>query len=129
MKILMLDWWKWHEGWLAAGFVAVSSFGLGYACASAEAAVSHRETVREMASAYQSALSSKDQVIAKLANTAADTASAAVTAADTASLAADTAAQAADTASKVATGRAEARAPKKAKPKPETTSKMKGWER
>lgn len=99
----MLTWWQWHEGWLAAGFVAISCFGLGYACASAEAAVSHRENVRQLSDAYRTALSSKDQVIAKLAGSAADTASAAATAADTASVAADTAAQAVKTASKAAT--------------------------
>lgn len=101
-KMFVGDWWKWHEGWVAVGFVAISCFSFGYVCASAAGAIDHRNDVRNLSDAYRSALESKDQVIAQLARSAADTSKAAVTAAVTAGTAADTAATAADTAATAA---------------------------
>lgn len=95
-------WWKWHEGWIAAGFVAISSFALGYTCSTAGGAITHRENIRIMSQAYQSALSSKDEVIQSLAKSAAKAADAAVVAANTADTTANTAATVAETASTAA---------------------------
>lgn len=90
------QWWKWHEGWLAAALLGISAFVVGWSSnqlrnesVMAKESLNHAQEMQHVVEAYREALSAKDHLIAAMANQSADAASSSAQAAEAAAKAAN----------------------------------------
>lgn len=78
------EWFKYHEGWIAALMVAIGAFSLGILCTVIIEGNNYANQMKEMSISYNKMLDQKDQIIAKLSATAVTSATNSLKASDAA---------------------------------------------